>query len=179
MDAAVSVVIRDSYEGTAIETIAAEGGASKATLYRHWGDKATLVATAAMERSGIHLDDIDTGAIETDLRALSDMLARRAHRNIALVLALARSSTQDERLRLAVQHVIQPYRAALTTLTRAAVQRGEIEEDRAEFLPHLIIGALFTPVLLDASSRGVSSAYLQDFSRRVIVPFLSAGRPGT
>lgn len=172
MDAAIGVVIRDSYERAAMETIAAAAGASKVTLYRHWGDKATLISAAAAERSGIHLEDIDTGSIESDLLALSDMLARRAQRNVALVLALAQPSLRDPQLRVAVRHVVEPLGGALASLTRAAVERGEIAPERAEFLPHLIVGALFTPVLIDASASGITTAYLQDFTRRVIVPFL-------
>jgi AcrR family transcriptional regulator len=61
MDAAIATVTANGYEATTMEAIAHAAGASKATLYRHWSGKPTLVVTALRENSGIHVDTIDTG----------------------------------------------------------------------------------------------------------------------
>jgi AcrR family transcriptional regulator len=70
LDTAIALVAEIGYEVTTVDAIAEAVGASKATLYRHWADQATLVVAAFNERSGIDLDMIDTGSLPEDMRQL-------------------------------------------------------------------------------------------------------------
>lgn len=173
LDAVIAVVTREGYEQATMESFAEGAGASKATLYRHWRDKPTLVAQAALERSGIRLEAIDTGTLAGDLDAVMDMLALNAAQNFGLMLALSRASHQDEQLRQALHHVTHPALKALDDLARRAAERGETTPERAEFLPHLVIGALVTPALLGSGSpTALTADHLQRYARLVVLPYL-------
>lgn len=174
LSAAASTVVTLGYEATTIEAIAAAAGASKATLYRHWNDKATLVVTAFTEQSGIRLDAIDTGAMVGDLRQLMQMLANHAPANIALLLTLSDAAHRDPRLAAAVTDVFSPHLAELTTILVRAEERGEITAARAARIMPLMVGALFAPAMTGADSAVVTEEYLLRYLDDVILPFLSS-----
>ncbi|MFC9419874.1 TetR/AcrR family transcriptional regulator [Bacillus mobilis] len=135
-DATIDVLLDDGYENATIEAIAQRAGASKATLYRHWTDKPTLVLlVAARARSGIDLDQISSTALRSDLAELVRMLSAHGERNIGRVLVLAHAARHDRGLAHSIEVVLQPLRSALSALLAAAVERGRNDRPKGAVRP--------------------------------------------
>lgn len=175
----VELVVERGYAATTVEEIAAATGSSKATLYRHWKDKPTLVVTALSATSEIDLAAIDTGSFIGDMERLMDMLALRAPRNVALVLTLAEASRHDPSLREALAGAALPELATLDAILANAAGRGEITPTGpTRHVADLIVGALFGSVLFGGSTDHLDSAYLRGYLHQVIAPLLLASRNG-
>jgi len=66
LDAALEVLADVGYDRLTMDAVAQAAKASKATLYRRWNSKATLVVEALAHTKGVpHLPD--TGNLRTDL----------------------------------------------------------------------------------------------------------------
>lgn len=157
---------------TTADAIAEAAGASKATLYRHCADKATLVVAAFNERIGIHLDMIDTGSLPEDMRQLMNMLAEHAALNTSLMLTLTQAAQRDPRLRSTAQEVFQPHLRALHQIIERSARRGEVTSEAASYLSHLLIGSLFTPVVIGETPEQVTAPYLLRYLDTVMMPLL-------
>src|SRR5687768_14431775 len=70
------ILRREGYTGLTMERVAAESGAAKTTLYRHWPTKAALCMDLYLEEAGRELRDPDTGDIERDLRQIVNGVVR-------------------------------------------------------------------------------------------------------
>lgn len=72
LDAALTLLAQVGYDRLTMDAVAAEARASKATLYRRWPQKATLVVDALLQsRNALQLPEIDTGSLRDDLIASS------------------------------------------------------------------------------------------------------------
>lgn len=172
--AARRLVAERGFEETTVEAIAAATRTSKATLYRQWGDKASLVVDAVSAGSGIAIATIDTGSLAGDLHAVADMLAGRASVNVPLVLGLARAGQDDPALLGALSARLLPEVAALRAVVVRAVGRGELvaEPPAARWLQHLFAGAVLTPSLTGGPGRVPGAAELRDYVDAVVLPAL-------
>src|SRR2546423_6492149 len=70
-DAAVDMLSEVGYDRVTFDELAIRAGASKASLYRRWGDKAALVSAAIDAQADAELQLPDTGCVIGDLTALS------------------------------------------------------------------------------------------------------------
>jgi AcrR family transcriptional regulator len=89
LDAALRAFVRDGYGLTRIETIAAEAGVAKPTVYNHFGDKETLFRVVILDGARRSSDQI-VAALETTLpddgADLAGALARAATKVIGCQL---------------------------------------------------------------------------------------------
>lgn len=171
-DATIELVIAHGYESVTMDAVAVASRASKATLYRQWQDKATLVVTAVAERSGIRLDEIDTGTLQGDLETLMRVLARRAEQNTPLALALVHAARHDTQLREVLDRFLLPQLPLFDAIIERAMERGEVSDAaRAGDLREMIIGALFAPLILGVADAADEHSLL-GYTRRVIIPVL-------
>ncbi len=69
LEAALEVLLEDGYDRLTMDAVAARARASKATLYRRWTSKASLVVDALRQAKG-PLEVPDTGSLRGDLHAL-------------------------------------------------------------------------------------------------------------
>ncbi|MER6777844.1 MULTISPECIES: TetR/AcrR family transcriptional regulator [unclassified Streptomyces] len=74
--ATLAELVDRGYAELTIEGVAQRAGVHKTTLYRHWKDRASLVVDALAEHLAADIPIPDTGAVETDLRALARALAQ-------------------------------------------------------------------------------------------------------
>ncbi len=173
-DAVVELVQAQGYEATTIEQVAAAARTSKATLYRHWTDKPTLVVAAVTETSAIDLGAIDTGSLVGDLELLVDMMAARAQRNLRLALTLAEAGQHDRDLAAAYRRALEPELAVLRAIGEQAVARGEVPQPgRVEHLRDLVVGGLFGSVVFGGPVEDVDRDHLRRHLHAVVVPFLT------
>lgn len=172
--AVVDLVLDAGYEATTMEAIAARSGASKATLYRRWTDKPTLVMSAISQISALDFSVIDTGRFSGDMEQMMDMLGLRARQTISLVLTVTEAGQHDAALSEVVERHMLPELEALQVICDRAVARGEIAHpERVVHLRHLIVGALFTSTILPGSDPSeVDPASLRSYLDDVILPFV-------
>ena len=71
LQAAIDELQSVGYDRTTMDAVAERAGASKATLYRHWQNKAELVVAAIRYMKGLDTAPLpDTGDLRTDLMTL-------------------------------------------------------------------------------------------------------------
>ena len=120
---------RHGYDGLTIDEVAAEGRASKATVYRSWPTKAELVLAAFIE--GIQQDDDppDTGTLRGDLVTLGYMVCGHAREHAATMRAVLGELSRVPALHIALQRFLAGRKALMRNILMRAVNRGEIDPD--------------------------------------------------
>ena len=123
----VRLLRRHGYDGLTVDDVAAEGRASKATVYRSWPTKAELVLAAFIE--GIQQDDAppDTGTLRDDLVALGDMICGHAREHAATMRAVLGELNRIPALHTALQRFLVGRKALTHEILTRAVHRGEID----------------------------------------------------
>ena len=138
------------YDRLTMDAVASRAKASKATLYRRWSSKATLVIDA-LHANKAHTDLPDTGSLRGDLTAafcglggLTDpeMLSTMS----SLVTAIGRDPEFAAAFR---EHFIGAKVEASRTIWRRAEERGELREDLdVDLLSHAMPGVVIHRVLM-------------------------------
>ena len=150
LEASRDLIAETGYDGMTIEAIAARAGVGRATIYRWWRSKATIVADAVIE-GHIQLPPVvipNTGSLAADLKAwtstTSEMLTdSRAHQ---IVRALASAASEDNReADLLYEHITGPlYRTLVTRLECGRVAGQLLENSDPLAVADALIGtALF------------------------------------
>ena len=68
LDAALVLLCRVGYDRLTMDAVAAEAKASKATLYRRWATKSSLVVDAILRsKEALQAPEVDTGSLREDL----------------------------------------------------------------------------------------------------------------
>lgn len=130
IDATVEILLEGGTEGVTLEEVAARSGVAKSTLYRHFGSKEALIATAARGCVTEHPTP-DTGDLADDL----DFLFQRyqdtdeAHRFGELLPTLIDAGNRDPQLQAIVDDVLEERRRPMRTVLQLAQLRGEIARD--------------------------------------------------
>ena len=132
LDATVRLLLEAGYDRLTLDAVAKEARAGKATLYRRWESKASLVVDAMVRaKQAPHVETHDTGSLREDLLRTfcgqhgpvgSDATALMG----AVVTALASDPDFATRFR---EQVIAPKVAVSDEIYRRAVARGEISAD--------------------------------------------------
>ncbi len=132
LDAAITLLARVGYDRMTMDAIASEAKASKATLYRRWSTKSSLVVDAILRsKEALQVPEVDTGSLREDLIAtacshggLSD--DRSAHVMAGVITALHHDPDFASEFRT---RVIQPKVEASRVIWERARARGEITAD--------------------------------------------------
>lgn len=176
-EAVIELLSEVGYEGLTMDAVAARARSSKATLYRQWRGKPQLVAAALRETREQKFEDIDTGTLVGDLRALVRQAADHQggvspERGPSLMRALAHAIDHDPDLGEALREFLESEVAAIQRMVRRAEGRGELPPGRpaAAFLPQMILGPLaFRPML---EGRPADAEYLEEYLNAVMLPAL-------
>jgi TetR/AcrR family transcriptional regulator, mexJK operon transcriptional repressor len=147
---AEAIFLAQGYTETTMRDVAARAGASKETLYRHFGSKEDLFAEIVRNRARCLLGRLDTDVEEQ--RPLAEVL-----RDLGVNLLAAMTSPDVSRLlRLVVAeaprdpaigrifYTLGPERTRerLTEILEAARTRGEFEGDRPALAASIFLGAV-------------------------------------
>src|SRR3954451_2679875 len=132
LDSALVLLCRVGYDKLTMDAVAAEAKASKATLYRRWTAKSSLVVDAILRtKEALQVPDVDTGNLRDDLvqmacghGGLSD--ARSAQLMAAMVTALHHDTEFAQEFRT---RVIEPKIDVSRGIFERARVRGEITAD--------------------------------------------------
>ncbi|MEP1122329.1 MAG: TetR/AcrR family transcriptional regulator [Ilumatobacter sp.] len=114
-------------DGMSMDDLAARAGVSKATVYRRWPSKETLVI-AALDSAIVPFDDVDTGSLRADLDMYLGELVQRFDKNPMsdILPHLIEASRRDEAVRSSLDDYVRHRRAPLRSLLERAVVRGEL-----------------------------------------------------
>ncbi|MEU6810897.1 TetR/AcrR family transcriptional regulator [Streptomyces sp. NPDC046831] len=173
--AAVLDLLREvGYDALTMDAVAARTRSSKATLYRQWGGKAELVATAIRHSKPGSIADVDTGSLRGDLHAL---VTREddcgMEQNSALMRGLAMAMhTHPDLLRAFREQLIEPETAEFHRVLQRAVDRGEVRADNPalRYVVHMMIGAFATRAIID--DQPPTQAFLRSYLDAVVLPAL-------
>lgn len=151
LTAAIALVREVGYDAVTMDGIAARAGVGKATVYRRWAGKETLVADG-IERIVAGFPAPDTGTVRGDLavvmRYTMAMYADPATTALlsALVAAMARSAPIADAVR---RGFVGRWRDVVTAALERGVARGELRADADLALAiELIAGPLFHRFLI-------------------------------
>jgi AcrR family transcriptional regulator len=130
IDATVEVLLDSGVDGVTLEEVAARSGVAKSTLYRHFGSKEQLIATAA-RRCVVEHPTPDTGDLGEDLAFLFSRYAEtdEARRFPDLFPMLIDAGNRDPALGEIVHAVLEERRRPMRTVLQLAQLRGEIGKD--------------------------------------------------
>jgi AcrR family transcriptional regulator len=115
------------YDGLTVDEVAAQGRASKATVYRSGPTKAELVLAAFIEGIQQDADPPDTGTLRGDLVAIGDMICGHAREHAATMRAVLGELNRIPALHTALQRFLAGREALMREILARAVGRGEID----------------------------------------------------
>ncbi len=146
LDATVELLICAGYDRLTMDAVAKKSRASKATLYRRWESKASLVVEALIRaKQSPHVADHDTGTLRGDL--LSTFCGNEGINETAtqvLGSVITALSTDPEFAELFREKFIAPKVAVTQAIYLRAQERGEIQAD----IDLAIIGPALAGILL-------------------------------
>jgi AcrR family transcriptional regulator len=130
LDATLVVLADVGYDRLTMDAVATRAKASKATLYRRWTNKVSLVIDALQHSKG-PTEVPDTGSLREDLRGL--MCAQGGvgdPESVAVFAAVLTAIARDAEFGAAFrEHVVGPKVSASQQIWARARERGEIRED--------------------------------------------------
>jgi AcrR family transcriptional regulator len=130
LDAALDVLSDVGYDRLTMDAVAQRAKASKATLYRRWNSKATLVVEA-LARMKAPPAVPDTGDLRSDLlTAFCGMGGLTEHETTATLGAVMTAvSTDPEFAREFREQVVEPKARVSRIIFERALARGELRPD--------------------------------------------------
>jgi len=141
---------QEGYSRMSVDSVAAESGASKPTIYRRWPNKADL-ATAAVRSLQLSEPLVDTGSTVGDLTAVLQNFRKNLLRPNGMALVgtvLAEEGHTPELLRLFRERLVVPRRAALTAVLERAKQRRELRRGvHVGAAVNMLVGAFYAHYL--------------------------------
>jgi AcrR family transcriptional regulator len=146
IQATVELIEDRGLPGCSVDTIAAEAGVSKATVYRWWPNKAAVTLDAVLSIVAPVTPHSETGSAHEDLRRhLRHMINQfRGTRTGAMIAAVHAQAQHDPELAAAVMERVQaPRRAAAKEILRDGIDRGEL---RADLDPDATLDLLYGPL---------------------------------
>ncbi len=129
LDAALAVLAEVGYDRLTMDAVAARAKASKATLYRRWSNKVTLVVEALQSQKH-QPEPPDTGTLRGDLIAsFCGVGGITTHESTATFAAVITALAHDEEFaREFRREVLAPKSAATRCLFERARDRGELRD---------------------------------------------------
>ncbi|MGW7467574.1 TetR/AcrR family transcriptional regulator [Streptomyces xantholiticus] len=126
--ATLAELLDRGYAELTVEGVAQRAGVHKTTVYRRWKDRASLVVDALAEHFATDIPTPDTGAVETDLRALARALAHSMTGPVGRAVQTAMYSDAGRLPEIAEARrrvFADRFRRAEPVITRA-IERGEL-----------------------------------------------------
>lgn len=157
--ATLDLLAEEGFTGLTVDAVAARAGVGKATIYRHWGSRATLVHDAASTMHAVE-EEPDTGDLREDLRVLLRQLTRfLCGPDTGRVLASLVDAAQREPELAALREThIRQKRAVLARAFERALARGDVDADLdVERAVDLTVGPVFYRRLMTRSSLDAGS----------------------
>jgi AcrR family transcriptional regulator len=151
LSAAYRLLSQPGTEALTIDSIAAEAGVGRQTIYRWWPSKGAVLADALARHAQVVVPDRDTGSFTGDLTAfLTDTFAGLADEGLAGRLRqIVAAAQQDEH----VAHVLADFTAVRRAALHAILERGRASGELApdadlDMLADMVYGVLYYRLLV-------------------------------
>ncbi|MDQ4055369.1 MAG: TetR/AcrR family transcriptional regulator [Actinomycetota bacterium] len=130
LTATLDVLADVGYDRLTMDAVATHARASKATLYRRWNGKVSLIIDALLSQKGAPAAP-DTGSLRGDLlEAFCGMGSLTDQRQLAVLAAVITAIARDAEFAAAFrEQFIGPKAAAVRLIFQRAIDRGEIRDD--------------------------------------------------
>jgi AcrR family transcriptional regulator len=140
------MLVENGYDRLTMDAVAKRARASKATLYRRWQTKSSLVVDAVIRAKSMHAQPLpDTGSLRGDLRAMfcANMVTTSETTSVLGVVITA-LQTDPEFAGDFRSRFLQPKTHASMEIYRRAAERGEL----APGVDPSLLGPAFAGILL-------------------------------
>jgi AcrR family transcriptional regulator len=126
--ATLAELVDKGYAALSVENVAQRAGVHKTTVYRRWKDRESLLTDALAEHMAMDIPVPDTGAIETDLRALARSLVQAftSPTGQAILAAMFTGAGYLPEIASARRHVFDDRLARAEPVVTRAIERGEL-----------------------------------------------------
>ena len=145
LETAYELLEEVGFASMSVEGIASRAGVGKATIYRRWPNKASVVMDAFLAAMAPQIPFPDTGSAREDLRrqmrSLVEAMRGRHGRTIATLIGAGQADPE----------LAEAFRTRVVALRRAearqVLQRGMARGDfRSKFDPEVVLDALYAPL---------------------------------
>ena len=174
-DAALEILADDGVGAFCVEAVASRAGVSKATIYRRFPNKESLV----LESLTCLNDDLppvpDTGSVRGDLLSLLESWRERhesSHAGRIMPRMLSAARTHPELFALYYDRVVEPRRERFRTVIRRGIERGEL---RGDVGVDLAVTAVIGPMVLMLATGAPGRGQRVDLACGELVDLLLAG----
>jgi AcrR family transcriptional regulator len=164
-DAVFQLLGEVGYDKMSMDAVAARARASKATIYRSWPDKPSLVAEALTHRFGENIDIPDTGTLRGDLMAMLTLACEITNSTDGEVMTgvMTAAARNPALARTLHECTYESKHASHDLVVRRAEQRGELPPGSDSELLHEILYAL---IITRKMTTG--EPLDEEFARRVV-----------
>lgn len=176
LTATQDLLIEHGYPGTTIAAVAARAHCGKSAIYRRWGTKAELVVAAVSDLQ-VAAEVPDTGDLRDDLLRAALHFAATDERSGPVLASLLSEIGRDRELYdVAYRLIGGPPVAAIETVIRRAIERGEVSpEAPVTLVAGIVPTAAFGSISL--RKRPLEPQAVVDLVDRVLLPALRAAPP--
>lgn len=132
LDATLELLLEVGYDRLTMDAVASRSRASKATLYRRWASKPSLVVDAMVRaKQAPHIDEHDTGSLRGDLVSTFCGSHGMAHGEVTGMLGsvITALASDPEFAALFREAFIAPKIKVSQAIYARAIERGEIRPD--------------------------------------------------
>jgi AcrR family transcriptional regulator len=166
------------YSSLTMDAVAAEAGVGKATIYRRWRTKHDLVVDTMSDMNRAIAVPPDTGSIESDVRALMDLVVTttQSPAGAAVRSLLPAMQYQPDLVEAFRTGPLAVWRGAFAEMWSRAEARGEVGPDMDRSVTAEAISALIVQRWL-LTGEPLDDAYVERVFRTVVLPLLRGARP--
>jgi AcrR family transcriptional regulator len=175
LEAAVSVLAEHGAAGFTVDAVAARAGCGKATIYRRWPSRSSLLLDTA-NQMGLEPSSVDTGSLRRDMVALLTELARKMRDTEAgriLPSVVAEAAVRPE-MKAVLAAFMDDRRTRPRDILRRAIERGELPPDvDVELMLDLLGGTVLFRELI--GGQHTDEAYVERLVDAVLTGFVAPG----
>ena len=180
LDAALEVLADVGYDRLTMDAVATRAKASKATLYRRWNDKASLVVDALVVVKHSPAEPADTGTLRGDLIAsFCGMGGLTDQQGVATFASVLTAISKDQEFAAAFRRdVLGPKIAATSAIYERARARGEIRDDvDLDLLAPALAGVILHRFFL-LGEQPTEDVIVRVIDQIILPAATNCGRPG-
>lgn len=163
LSAAYGLLLENGFQAVTVDGIAERSGVSKATIYKWWPNKASVVLDSFFEESEEILQVPDTGSVREDLLIQAkDLAAFLTSPKGKVITELIAEGQFDQNIADEYRkRYFSPRRLISENIFERGIQRGELREDlNIELSIDLIFAPLFYRLLI--TGEPLDSAYIKE-----------------
>jgi AcrR family transcriptional regulator len=172
LDAALKELEESGFANATMEAIADRAGASKATVYRWWPNKAAVFIEAFRETIAPEIPFPETDCLANDIRKQLQNFARMLNgRGGRLLVAFVTAAQSDPEVAGALWSLwVGPRRKQAKEALERHRRRGELKADvDTDVALDIMYGPLYYRLMLGGGNLSLSQAYAEKLARVVIV----------